>query len=220
MNVTVIIPARLQSTRLPNKMLLPINGRPLIAVTAEAAKKAGYRTIVATDSEAIGDACGCEFVLTPPTCNNGTERVAWAANHLRLSGIVVNVQGDELHCDPDWISQAVNKLYDRCDVSTLITKLDGDASDPARVKAMVTPAGKALWFSRHDHSPWLHIGVYGFWMQSLNRYAAAPVSQYERESSLEQLRAIEIGLDVQCVAVPASKGGIDTMADYLSHHKT
>lgn len=156
-NVIAIIPARLASTRLPNKLLLPINGKPLIFYTIEQAKKARgvSRVVVATDSEQILDAVranGDEAILTDKNHQSGSDRIAEVANSLPAESIVVNVQGDEPLISPNTIERAVEAILQN-DLIQMTTTCETihDAKDVLSadiVKVVSDACGFALYFSR------------------------------------------------------------------------
>lgn len=156
-NVIAIIPARLESTRLPGKLLLELDGKPLILHTLQQATKAKNvsRVIVATDSEEIASvvkADGGEAILTATTHQSGSDRIAEVAADLEENSIIVNVQGDEPLISPAIIEKAVSAILDdaSADIVTTCERI-GEASDvlnPDIVKVVVDERGYALYFSR------------------------------------------------------------------------
>jgi 3-deoxy-manno-octulosonate cytidylyltransferase (CMP-KDO synthetase) len=155
--VTAIIPARLFSTRLPNKLLLPLAGKPLIVWTVGQAKKAQNisRVIVATDSEEIlrvVQANGFEAVLTSENHQSGSDRIAEVAANLDENAIIVNVQGDEPLISPQTIEKAVEAVLqnDAIDMATTCEPIDDikDVLSPDVVKVVMDKNGFALYFSR------------------------------------------------------------------------
>lgn len=156
-NIIAIIPARYSSVRLPGKLLLPLDGRPLILHTAARADKAETvgRVIVATDDELIRDvvaSAGVEVVMTSPDHRSGTDRVAEVAEKLPESSIIVNVQGDEPLISPATIDVAVRALIDdeSADMSTTSEEIESLAEllDGNVVKVVLGDAGYAMHFSR------------------------------------------------------------------------
>ncbi len=157
MNVIGIIPARLQSTRLPNKLLLKETGRTLLEHTWRAAQKAERleRIVVATDSSEIAEECqkfGAEVCMTG-ACANGTERAAVALQSLaETPEIVVNIQGDEPEIDADHIDRVIAALEKRtdCEMATLANPIltAEQVRDPSCVKVVCATDGRALYFSR------------------------------------------------------------------------
>ncbi len=156
-NVIAIIPARFQSTRLEGKLLLPINGKPLILHTLEQAKKASNisRVIVATDDERILEVIeksGNEAVLTSSEHQSGSDRIGEVAEILPENSIIVNVQGDEPLISPNTIEKAVEAILENknADVSTTSEEITDykDVLDSNIVKVVTDKAGFALYFSR------------------------------------------------------------------------
>ncbi len=237
MTVLAVIPARLESTRLPRKLLLDETGWPLLRHTWAAARRvrAFDDVVVATDSTEIATIVagwGGTVVETGP-CASGTDRVAEAVRRLGWRGeLVVNVQGDEPEIVPDSLERLVSHLLDSdtpADVATLAAPARGEADlvDPALVKVVVAADGRALYFSRApipfdrdgvgEFGPegpwWIHTGIYAFrsgFLESLGT-DRSPLEQVE---SLEQLRWLESGSRIDVVRVEAASPGVDTPADY------
>ena len=180
------------------------------------ASKVG-QAIVATEDAAIGAAVsvfGVPWVLTGP-CQNGTERVLQVALGLPFEE-VVNVQGDEPLLDPTHLDAVIGGLEGGWDVVTAAAPLL-DPTDPARVKVVTDPRGRALYFSRQPiptGGPWkLHLGIYAFRKSALQRIADLSPSLLERSERLEQLRWLEAGLSIGVVEVGEAEGGVDTPED-------
>ncbi|QDT37627.1 3-deoxy-manno-octulosonate cytidylyltransferase [Stratiformator vulcanicus] len=238
--VIAMIPARLQSSRLPEKLLLSETGKPLLQHTWEAASRAGCfeRVIVATDSERIAEAVrefGGEVEMTGEHAS-GTDRIAEVARRLDLptDAVVVNVQGDEPELDPSQLDLLVETLRSRPDaqMATLATPIESaeDRDSPSCVKVVMTQDGTALYFSRamipfvrdeepdellKANSPWkLHIGVYAYRADFLLKLADASPSPLEQLEKLEQLRALELGGRIVVAEVRHPAIGIDTAEDY------
>lgn len=155
--VIAIIPARLHSTRLEGKLLLPLNGKPLILHTLEQAKKARNidKVIVATDSEKILkiiEASGNEAVLTSENHQSGSDRIAEVAENLPANSIIVNVQGDEPTISPKTIEAAVEAILadESIDIATTCEKITNlnDVLSPDVVKVVTDKNNFALYFSR------------------------------------------------------------------------
>lgn len=240
---TVIIPARLGSSRFPGKVLASETGKPLVQHVAEAARLArcAARVVVATDSPRVRDALaawGTEVVLTSPDHPNGTSRLAEAARVLGLApeAIVVNAQGDEPEMPGPVIDAAVGALVE-CGaggagvaIGTAAAPLDdpGEAANPNVVKVVRDLRGRALYFSRaaipHDRdgtrdpaaAPLRHVGVYAYRRAFLEAYTALPATPLERSEQLEQLRALEHGHGIAVALVPAAHAGIDTPEQYAA----
>lgn len=238
MTVIAIIPARLASTRLPEKVLLDRTGWPLVRHVYEQAKRARVdRVVVACDHQRIEQAvCGFggEVVVTDPSHPNGTSRLNEAAQQLKLADddIVVNVQGDEPELDPGLIDAAVDALrsasHPRVVMSTIASPfLAGeDPTNPAIVKVVRRVDGSALYFSRalipHDRDarrdpasqPLRHVGLYAYRRSFLPKYVAMPSTVLERCEQLEQLRVLENGLDITVAVREAASHGVDTPEQY------
>lgn len=242
MSFIAVIPARLASTRLPNKPLLDIGGKAMVIRTAEQALKSGAsRVVVATDAEEIAHVtrtAGLETVLTSPNHPTGTDRLSEVVNTLGLAPehIVVNVQGDEPLINPALIDQVAHALADSTDASiaTLGVPISDAATlfNPNTVKIVVDHSDHALYFSRAP-IPWArealadgvqrlapglpalhHIGLYAYRTSFLQTFPTLPQGTLERIELLEQLRALEHGyrIVVSRSAHPPAPG-IDTAED-------
>lgn len=211
----MLIPARMEATRLPGKPLAEIGGAPMIVQVWRRAREAEIgRVAVATDSEAIAEAvraAGGEAVMTRHDHPSGSDRIAEAANLLDPEGrhdVVVGVQGDFPTIRPRTIARAVEPLADAAvDIATLafaITRED-ERHHPDIVKAVGTEVApgrlRALYFTRatapHGDGPLLHhVGLYAYRRPALARFVALPPSPLERREKLEQLRALEAGMRI------------------------
>ena len=156
-NIFAVIPARLRSTRLENKLLLPLNGKPLILHTVEQAKKARNveRVIVAADDQRvveIVEASGNEAILTSAAHQSGSDRIAEVAEKLPEHSIIVNVQGDEPLISPLTIEKAVAAILEdeTADIATTSEKIEAaeDVTNPNVVKVITDINGFAVYFSR------------------------------------------------------------------------
>lgn len=235
---SVIVPARLASTRLPNKALADIGGKPMVVRTAEQAAKSGaQRVCVATDHADIQAACrehGIDCVMTAAEHASGTSRLAEAAALLGLADgeTVVNVQGDEPLIPPALIGRVAAALHDSdCAMATAAHPVADFAefTNPNCVKVLTDAQGRALYFSRApipyprdsmahgrlpEPAPLRHIGIYAYRVGFLRRYAALPPAPPETLESLEQLRALWHGFDIAVeTAAEAPPAGVDTAAD-------
>ncbi len=230
----VIIPARLAASRLPNKPLADICGKPMIMHVWERAVEANVGpVIVACGDPEIFDAVesfGGEAILTDPSLPSGTDRAKAAADIYDPEGtynLVINVQGDLPTLDPALVRQVLEPFTNLLvDMTTLATPIEDphELTDPNVAKIAISleagaSIGRALYFSRnpipsgagpHYH----HIGIYGFTRESLKRYVSLPVNSLEAREKLEQLRALAHGmrLDVKIVDSNAPFG-VDTPAD-------
>lgn len=239
---TVIIPARLGSTRFPEKVLASSTGKPLVQHVVEGAARAhgAARVVVATDHERVRQALaahGTQVVMTSAEHPNGTSRLAEAASLLRLSDdeIVVNAQGDEPDMAGEVIDCALRALTSRepgVVVGTAATPLRSgqDITNPNLVKVVRALDGCALYFSRAPipvhrdgragsppdagSRPLRHLGVYAYRVGFLKRYAHMPPTPLERAEQLEQLRVLEHGLRIGVEVVDAAPEGIDTPEQY------
>mgnify|MGYP001047588556 FL=1 len=231
-----IIPARYASTRFPGKPLAMLGGKPVVQWVYEKASSVFDIVAVATDDKRISDtvsAFGGRAIITSPHHRSGTDRVREA--HM-LSGenadVIVNIQGDEPFVDPSQL-MALKSCFDypETDIATLVRPFKGsyeELSDPNKVKVVCDDQGFALYFSRSvipyvrgtEKNEWpsqaayhLHIGLYGYRAEILERVAGMPPSPLEIAESLEQLRWLQAGLRIRTAQTNISTIGIDTPAD-------
>ena len=239
---TVLIPARLASTRLPNKPLADIAGLPMVVhVARRAAQSAALRCVVAADDGRIVDACrlhGVEALLTRADHASGSDRLAEACEQLSLAGddIVVNVQGDEPLIDPALID-AVAGLLQKQPLAQMGTaahaiKTVAEFSNPNVVKVVTDARGLALTFSRAPlpwwrdgfaagitalpthPAPLRHIGLYSYRAAFLRAFPRLPPAPIEQCEALEQLRALWHGHRIAVhVTTDAPGPGVDTPDD-------
>jgi 3-deoxy-manno-octulosonate cytidylyltransferase (CMP-KDO synthetase) len=227
--VFVVVPARLASTRLPNKLLLAESGQPLLAHTLQQclAAQLPHQVIAAVDHADLAHAAraaGAEAVLTDPDLPSGTDRMWAAAQEFPQADFLVNVQGDEAEIEPAAIDAVCQALLDGADAVTLSAPLSADAfTDPAAVKVVTDLKGNALYFSRaaipHPRNPSssparLHVGVYGYRRQTLQSFASWAPTPLEQTESLEQLRLLENGVALRVLEWSRAFAGIDTRSDY------
>jgi 3-deoxy-manno-octulosonate cytidylyltransferase (CMP-KDO synthetase) len=230
-SVVAVIPARWGSTRFPGKALAEIAGSPMIAHVIRRAGEAETvdHVLVATDDERIAEAAqaaGAEPVMTG-VCPSGTDRVAQAVADRDQWQIIVNIQGDEPLLSGANIDVLVNGLLGDPEVgmATLCRPLEPDrVEDPNAVKVVRDQIGRALYFSRspipHPHDEqaaagqWrLHLGIYGFRRETLRHFVLQPPSPLEQAEKLEQLRALEHGIDILVLDAPHPAFGVDTPED-------
>lgn len=217
MKTAILIPARLKSTRLEDKMLVELDGVPLIKRVFDACNETDYDTYIVTDSLEIAE-ISPNFILTKEA-SNGTERCALAAHELDYDQYV-NVQGDMPDIRPDMIHDVVDclKYYP---ITTLFTDMTKEEQDkPSSVK-MVRAGDKALWFGRGmtGYGEW-HLGVYGYRSDALELYPDLEVTQEEEVEKLEQLRWLKAGWDIGCTRVDFNGVEINTKEDiYLWNYK-
>lgn len=243
MAYTVLIPARLGSSRLPNKPLADIAGKPMIVRVAQrvhAGVPQGTRVVVAADSPLIVQACaahGIDAVLTDESHPSGSDRLAQACAILGLADqdIVVNVQGDEPLMDAALVRAVADLLqaHPEAAMGTAAHAIDNQAdfANPNVVKVVTQADGLALYFSRapipwwRDGStagqialpqpaPMRHIGIYSYRVHFLRKFPSLAVSPLETIESLEQLRALWHGYRIAVhVAAHAPGPGVDTPQD-------
>jgi 3-deoxy-manno-octulosonate cytidylyltransferase (CMP-KDO synthetase) len=221
MRAVAIIPARVGSTRFPGKVLAAIDGRPLVVHVWERACEASLisEVVVATDSTEVAEAIsvrGGRVVMSSDAYETGSDRVASAAIGLDAD-VVVNVQADNGDLNPSTID-AVVAMFDRPEVmaATPVAEFPSDQSlsDPSKVKARVDANGVASVFTRQSISDgYLHIGVYGFRPEVLQRYASWERGRLELDEQLEQLRLLENGVSIHAVVVDDDTVGVDTLTD-------
>jgi 3-deoxy-manno-octulosonate cytidylyltransferase (CMP-KDO synthetase) len=239
---SVIIPARYAATRLPGKVLLDIAGRPMLEHVYARARESGAAEVwVATDDARVAERCrgfGASVRMTSSAHRSGTDRLAEVVEALALPAdrIVVNVQADEPLLPPRLIGQvaAALALHGDAGIATLCTALAGidEVFDPNVVKVVRDRLGYALYFSRApipwhrqsfpgrpaalpDGVPyWRHVGLYAYRAGNLSRLAREAPSPAELAESLEQLRALHVGLRIHVAeAVEAPGPGVDTAED-------
>lgn len=234
MHLLGIIPARLGSTRLPNKPLRLLAGLPLAARVANHVRGFGIceRVVVATDAQPVLEALealGIEAVLTDPRHESGTERVAEVVTRqaFRSYELILNVQGDEPFLPPAAATAAVARVREGQEpIGTAAAPLEPEAAgDPHRVKVVTDARGRALYFSRapipfvREGPPerglfWQHIGVYAYTREALREWTSRPPVALERAERLEQLRPLSYGMPIGVARLetPAPRG-IDTEDD-------
>ena len=231
-NPLILIPARMAATRLPNKPLADIGGKPMIVRAWEQAALSGLRVAVAAgDPEIVAavEAAGGVAVLTDSDLPSGSDRIRAALEVIDPEGrhdAVINLQGDMPFAAPDLALACANLLESEpaCDIATLIApELDAsDRSNPDVVKAVVALSGdarhgRALYFTRStlygDGPVWRHIGLYGYRREALLRFCAAPPSPLERREKLEQLRALEMGLQIWAAVIDEAPLSVDNPDD-------
>ncbi|MDX4047534.1 3-deoxy-manno-octulosonate cytidylyltransferase [Aliarcobacter skirrowii] len=229
----IIIPARLNSSRFANKILVDILGLPMVIRTAKQVSSLD-KVVIATDSNEVMDLAkehGFDAVMTSVNHNSGTDRINEAVNRLNLSDdeIIVNVQADEPFIEVDVVKAVINRVKEVKDCqNTLITSCykeinSENADDPNLVKVVLDEYENAIYFSRakipyhRDHSDnssyFGHLGIYGFTKKSLNKFCSLNSSKLENIEKLEQLRAIDNGFKIAMVKVNSKSFGIDTQED-------
>jgi len=240
MRFTVIIPARLASTRLPNKPLADLGGKPMVVRVAERARASGAaRIVVATDHPDILAACaahGVEARMTRSDHPSGTDRIAEVARDLGLGmdEVVVNLQGDEPLIDPALLAACASRIGLDVPMATCAHPLHAaaDVFNPNVVKVVLDKAGRALYFSRASipwhrdafaatrdtlpagYAPLRHIGLYAYSNAFLQAYPGLEPAPLEQVEALEQLRVLWHGYPIAVhVTDSAPEGGVDTPED-------
>lgn len=237
LNPIVIIPARMESQRLPGKPLADIAGLPMVAHVARRAQDAdiGPVWVACADAE-IKDALepyGVRAVLTDPAHPSGSDRIfeaLQAVDPKARHDIVVNLQGALPAIDPGVIQAVLRPMADaNVDIATLVVEItdEQEKSNPNVVKAVVgfatghgvvSDVGRALYFSRAsapygDGPLYHHIGIYAYRRKALERFVALPQGVLEQREKLEQLRALEHGFHIAAARVDTVPFGVDTPAD-------
>ena len=221
-----VIPARLASTRFPEKVIAELGGKPIVQwVWERTSKSRADRVLIATDSEkvkAIAEGFGAEAVMTSPDHPSGSDRIWEAAKNIECD-VIINVQGDEPFMKPE----VINSLIDVMAGAEI-------ASNPNLPKVVVGADGSALYFSRSeipflrtggtDMPLYRHWGIYAYRRAALERFVSLPESPLEKCEKLEQLRALENGMKIKVVKTHFQSIGIDTPEDlvraenYLREH--
>ena len=234
MRVLGVIPARLGSTRLPNKPLQLLAGEPLITRVVERVLEHGLtdELVVATDSTRVvqvAEQSGVRAVLTDSLHQSGTDRVAEVASLPEFAGFdtIVNIQGDEPFLPREALAGALGRVEQGDDIGTAAAPLDAAlAGDPSRVKVVTNAEGQALYFSRsiiphrrEAEEPgeglyWQHLGIYAYTREALARWITLPACPAEQAERLEQLRALHHGMSIGVARLhePALPG-VDTADD-------
>lgn len=224
MKPIILIPARMASTRLPNKPLVMIGGAPMIVQVWRRAVAAGLGdVVVACDGPEIAEVItkvGGQAILTDPDLPSGSDRIYAALTKIdpgKKYDVVVNLQGDMPTLDPIIIKKATALLENpKVDIGTLAAPIDNkrDVEDSAVVKVEMDKEGKALAFSRNavGAPPYYHhIGLYAYWRAALEKFVSLPPSPLERKEKLEQLRAMEAGMRIDVAIVDKAPIGVDTL---------
>lgn len=239
MGFIVIIPARMASTRLPDKPLADLGGKPMVVRVAERAAACGAeRIIVATDHEAIASACrehGVEVCMTAAGHPSGTDRIAEVARTLNLApdAVVVNLQGDEPLIDPALLAACAALVGPEVPMACAHPLHEAaDAFNPNVVKVVLDKLGRAMYFSRAT-IPWhrdafaqskdslpgsyvalRHIGLYAYTNAFLQTYPTLEPAPLEAVEALEQLRVLWHGFPIAVhVTSSAPAAGVDTPED-------
>ena len=240
-SVTLCIPARLASTRLPRKVLLDLGGKPVVQHVWERAKQARQadRVVLLTDSEEVAGVArgfGAEVMMTDPACPSGTARMASVID--RLPGdFFLNVQGDEPFIEPALLDGLISRWKETgCRLVTAVSRIASAERLLAAsvVKVVRAEDGTALYFSRSPvphlrgvdpaewtarRDYWAHIGIYGYDRATLAAYPGLGATELEAAESLEQLRFLAHGMTFQTVVTGYHPVAIDTPADLEAARK-
>ncbi|MEK7382922.1 MAG: 3-deoxy-manno-octulosonate cytidylyltransferase [Elusimicrobiota bacterium] len=222
-----VIPARLGSTRFPRKVLARLGGRTMVEWCWHAAVAADLGAVlVAVDAGEVADEVrrfGGKYVMTPPSCPSGSDRV-WLAARGRREPIILNYQGDMPFLKPATLRSTVKMLRIGVDIATAVIPLTDErrADDSNVVKAVLAGNGRCLYFSRSKipcsrdgvrARRWEHLGLYAYRRDALRRFVALPPSPLENTEKLEQLRALEADLVMHAAVVIERAASVDVPAD-------
>ncbi len=224
-----IIPARLESTRLPRKVLRELAGKPMMGRVYEAARRSPLLqdVIIATDAEEVmnvAQANGWKAQMTSTAHRSGTDRIHEVAQRIQAD-VYVNIQGDEPLARPEHIAALLQPMSrPEVMVSTIKTPCPAhDILNPHAVKVVADKSGRALYFSRstipfdRDHRGdiqyFKHLGFYAYRKAALERFCNLPESTLEAAERLEQLRFLQNGIDIYVEETPFDTVGVDSEED-------
>jgi 3-deoxy-manno-octulosonate cytidylyltransferase (CMP-KDO synthetase) len=233
MNPIVLIPARLASTRLPEKPLADIAGVPMIVRVWRQATAAGVGPVVVAAAEpeiaTVIEQAGGTAVLTDPALPSGSDRIFAALQTFDQDArhdLIVNLQGDLPAIDPQAIRDVAELLAaGEADIATLAAEIDdpADFDNPSVVKPVIAwdasgRHGRALYFTRArapygDSAFFHHVGIYAYRREALARFVRLPPSPLELREKLEQLRALEAGMTIVVARIDRVPLSVDTPAD-------
>ncbi|MDC3319533.1 3-deoxy-manno-octulosonate cytidylyltransferase [Flavobacteriaceae bacterium] len=240
MKKVIVIPARLDSSRLPKKVLLDLNGKTVLQRVYEQCLKVKNvdEVYIATDSLEIKKVCETftnHVIITKSTHQSGTDRIGEAISSIDCD-IVINVQGDEPFIEPSLIEALVNSFSNsEISMSSAMSKINNvkDLQNSNVVKVVVDHHNNALFFSRsllpfprdvkeisiakevlEKYQFFRHIGIYGYRKDFLLKFVNMEQSYLEKIEKLEQLRALENGFKIKMIEAESSLIGIDTQEDY------
>ncbi len=232
MKVIAMIPARLEATRFPQKLMQDLGGKSVILRTYEATKNTNLfnEVYVVTDSQIISDEItqnGGEAIMSKETHESGSDRIAEVIQNIDAD-IVVNVQGDEPFQDKqslrDLLSVFVDDQEDKIDVASLMFAITDikEIDNPNNVKVVVDNDNFAMYFSRSSipfprdtkfAKHYKHIGIYAFKKEALLRFTELEMTDLERTEKLENLRFLAYGMNVKMVKTSYQPIGIDIPED-------
>jgi 3-deoxy-manno-octulosonate cytidylyltransferase (CMP-KDO synthetase) len=242
MKISITVPARLQSSRLPRKILQNLGGIPILRRVLERLTKLpnADKIIALVDDEHVLQLVsqwGFRGILTSPNCDSGTDRIVSAVDQLE-GDFIINVQGDEPFIALDLLKQIIASAQNSSSaVWTAIYPITAPEVlfNPHRVKVVLDAQDRALYFSRNPipflrdipdrerwpkyHPFWGHVGIYGYHKKILTQYASLKKSILEQAEQLEQLRLLENGISIQCIRTQGPTIGIDTAEDLMEAEK-
>jgi len=228
----IIIPARIGSSRFPNKVLADVAGLPMVIRTAKAVESID-NVAIATDSQEvieIANSYGIQAIMTSTEHNSGTDRIFEAAQKLDLAEdeVIINVQGDEPFIEEEVVKAVFdltvkNRSNEQVMMNSCYKLMQSpEADDPNIVKLITNSKQMALYFSRakvpyprdhHFNNYKGHLGIYGFTKKSLELFCNLSPAPLEEIEKLEQLRALYHGFEIAMVEVKTKSFGIDTIED-------
>jgi 3-deoxy-manno-octulosonate cytidylyltransferase (CMP-KDO synthetase) len=240
-DLAIIVPARLESTRFPRKLLHPIAGKPLLLHVADRLREQvpEFPLCFAVDHESLADVLegeGIRFLMTSASHTSGTDRLA-EANRAVGARYVINVQADEPLITREQVLTLAELVRENCDMATLGTPFSNpeNFSNPNQVKVVTDLSKRALYFSRSPIpfardlagkvSPaWLaenrvlrHLGLYAYRAEFLDTFSSLQPSPLEQVEKLEQLRALENGYCIRVGTTDKPTIGIDTPEDAAAY---
>ena len=221
-----VIPARLNSTRFPNKIIFPLNGKPIIEHVYEKAiqSKLLSKVVVAIDSETTKESINClNIVMTSDKHQSGTDRVAEVSENYDCD-IVINIQGDEPGIDPDLIDKLITLFDDPKVEMASVASTDlhqHDFTNDNVVKVNLDNENNAISFVRNNMEPeqiyYRHIGIYAYRKKTLNFFTSLDQSENEKKHSLEQLRALDNNIAIKLLISDFSHRSIDVKEDLKNY---
>ena len=221
-----VIPARLNSTRFPNKIIFPLNGKPIIEHVYEKAiqSKLLSKVVVAIDSETTKESINClNIVMTSDKHQSGTDRVAEVSENYDCD-IVINIQGDEPGIDPDLIDKLITLFDDPKVEMASVASTDlhqHDFTNDNVVKVNLDNENNAISFVRNNMEPeqiyYRHIGIYAYRKKTLNFFTSLDQSENEKKYSLEQLRALDNNIAIKLLISDFSHRSIDVKEDLKNY---
>lgn len=231
----IVIPARFGSTRFPGKVLAPLGGQTVLKWCWDNARQARVGPVlIATESERVLNAAsgfGAKAVKTSPHCASGSDRVFEASRKTRAR-FIINIQADQPFLSARAIKAVARVLQKnpKADIATAVIALKDPRrlNDPNVVKAVMTQTGRCLYFSRSpipfargggEPRRFEHLGIYGFRRKALKGFVGLQIAPLEKTESLEQLRALDAGMEIYAAVVSEIPCSIDTPSDLKEAQK-